>query len=604
MTEVRSDPPDLPGFSLVQGIGGGGFADVFLYRQHHPNRPVAIKVLRAEHLSDESLRHFSAEADLMAQVSAHPYIVTIYSAGVAPDGRPYIVMEHYPQPHFGLRARGGRLAVAEVLRVGVQVASAVETAHRAGILHRDIKPANILTSDYGRPGLTDFGIAGVQGGDGVRAAEGMTVAFSGPEVLAGEAADGSVASDIYSLAATVYALLAGRSPVWVPGGANTDHDLLTRALNNEITPMDRPDVPASLQHLLSAGMAQDPVQRPVSALAFARALQDVEQELAFAPTALEVRDEIVDQPVVEVTPADEQDGTRRASLQVVSPAVTPLAPPPAPLASPSVTPPGQAGEHARRNGPGAPPEAQNLEGASPSSHRAAETAGPGTTVPSGVRPVDDLEETIRRPQGVGTVVPSSRPATAESIGPATGTRHRRFALIAAVAAVGVVGLGSIGFLSTGKSGSHPAESRAEVAPDPAPSLPPPALAVPTDVMVRVLKDYNGSPFVFITFQSPYTGPDVSFRIARSDGTFPDGSAWFDVPADGLIDVADGLVVGTSIDVGWPPEMLAMLDGGRRGIGMADLGIVPGEAGCFQVAAVVGSRVSDFTGPACAVMQGG
>src|SRR5690606_22381441 len=183
-----------------------------------PHREVAVKVLRAEHLSASSLRQFAIEADVMAQVSHHPSIVTIHTAGVAPDGRPYIVMEHYPKPHFGIRSRHGDLPVDEVLRVGVQVASAVETAHRAGILHRDIKPANILTSGYDRPGLTDFGISAGGSRPGSPSAgppytpTRLTLAYSSPEVFLEDEDGDTELSDVYSLCATIYSLLAGHSP--------------------------------------------------------------------------------------------------------------------------------------------------------------------------------------------------------------------------------------------------------------------------------------------------------------------------------------------------------------------------------------------------------
>lgn len=212
MSEPRSSPPLIEGYSHVKGIGGGGFADVFLYTQHSTGRGVAVKVLRAEHLSDQSLQQFETEARVMAGVSTHPFIVTIHDAGIANDGRPYLVMEMYPHPHFGKRARGGHLPLSEVLRVSVQICSAVETAHRAGIIHRDIKPANILTSDYGEPGLTDFGLAGVQGEDGLSTATAVSYGFAAPEVVNDPDATGSVSSDVYALGATIYNLLAGRTP--------------------------------------------------------------------------------------------------------------------------------------------------------------------------------------------------------------------------------------------------------------------------------------------------------------------------------------------------------------------------------------------------------
>ncbi len=156
----------------------------------------------------------------MAELADHPFIVQVFWTGTTDDGRPYLVMKYYPPPNLGKRSETQRFAVAEVLRIGIQIGSAVETAHRAGILHRDIKPANILISQYNEPGLTDFGIAGHT----VDAADdddlGVSIPWSPPEVLSG-ASNGSAQSDVYSLAATIWNLLVGRSPFWIPGGDNS-----------------------------------------------------------------------------------------------------------------------------------------------------------------------------------------------------------------------------------------------------------------------------------------------------------------------------------------------------------------------------------------------
>ena len=153
-------PPDLPGLTYVQPLGSGGYADVYLYQQDMPRMPVAVKVLKSEGLTDALKRQFIDEANTMAHLADHPFIVQIFRAGTAEDGRPYLVMKYYPPPNLAARARAERLSVERVLTTGIQLASAVETAHRAGIIHRDIKPANVLVSSYGAPGLTDFGIAG------------------------------------------------------------------------------------------------------------------------------------------------------------------------------------------------------------------------------------------------------------------------------------------------------------------------------------------------------------------------------------------------------------------------------------------------------------
>ena len=117
-------PPDLEGYTYVDLLGSGGFSDVFLYERDFPRQKVAIKVLVAEALGDTGADRFSAEANVMASLSTHPYIVTIYEARVAPTGHPYLVMEYYPRPNMHVRARSERLPVDVVLRVGIQVASA------------------------------------------------------------------------------------------------------------------------------------------------------------------------------------------------------------------------------------------------------------------------------------------------------------------------------------------------------------------------------------------------------------------------------------------------------------------------------------------------
>ena len=204
-------PPVLPGYDHLRELGRGGFADVHLYRQHLPSREVAIKVLRQTTSSAEDRARFENEANRMAMLSSHPGIVTIYEVGVAPDDRPYLTMEYCPNDHFGRLARQRPLTVARALEVGIKVAAAVETAHRASILHRDVKPANILLTTYGEPALTDFGIADAVDSEVAVSSQGVSIPFAAPEVLSG-ATDGDELSDVYALGATVYALLAGRAP--------------------------------------------------------------------------------------------------------------------------------------------------------------------------------------------------------------------------------------------------------------------------------------------------------------------------------------------------------------------------------------------------------
>jgi serine/threonine protein kinase len=189
-------PPELKGYTFRRLLGSGGFADVFLYEQDRTRRDVAVKVLR-EHVAGPERAQITAEAEVMAQLSTHPYIVSVFDTDIAADGRPYLVMEYYPRYNLAHRVRAGGLDVPEVLRLGVQLGSAVETAHRAGIVHRDIKPANILTSDYGRPGLTDFGIASSTGRTDAHEGH-LSIPWAPPEAFA-EKADLDSRADIYSL---------------------------------------------------------------------------------------------------------------------------------------------------------------------------------------------------------------------------------------------------------------------------------------------------------------------------------------------------------------------------------------------------------------------
>ncbi|MEI8051933.1 MAG: protein kinase [Actinomycetes bacterium] len=288
MSPSRSplDPPSLDGYVFIDRLGAGGFADVFLYEREFPRQRVAIKVLDRVIGGDGGQARFVAEANAMASLSTHPYIVTIFHAATASGGNPFLVMEYYPGSNFAERSMTERFSVAQVLRLGIQVASAVETAHQAGILHRDIKPANLLTSAYGRPGLTDFGIA-LSRDTAQAAAEGLSIPWSPPEALSGPDATDE-RSDVYSLAATLYTLLERRSPFEEPGGSNRSIDLIARIERSPLAPFSREDVPGSLFRLLSQAMAKNPGSRPASAADFARSLQAIESELHFDATPFEV----------------------------------------------------------------------------------------------------------------------------------------------------------------------------------------------------------------------------------------------------------------------------------------------------------------------------
>jgi eukaryotic-like serine/threonine-protein kinase len=281
-------PPAIEGYEYVSLLGSGGFSDVYLYQQDRPRRKVAVKVLLSDLKTEGARRRFESEANLMAQLSSHPYIVTIYEADITAEGHSYLAMEYCSRPSLDVRYRRSRLGVDEVLSVGIQVASAVETAHRAGIVHRDIKPANILVTDYNRPALTDFGISGTT--DAIDDEAGLSIPWSPPEAFAGGSPDG-VRMDVWSLGATLYTLLAGRSPFVRPGADNSQRELLNRIANSPLPPLNRPDVPASLELTLATAMSKNPGTRFRSAQQLALALQRVQSELGLSTTPFEVLDD-------------------------------------------------------------------------------------------------------------------------------------------------------------------------------------------------------------------------------------------------------------------------------------------------------------------------
>nr|WP_227464493.1 serine/threonine-protein kinase [Nocardioides lijunqiniae] len=318
--------PEIPGYTYLEHLGRGGFADVYLYEQEWPRQRVAVKVVRPDvPLTEREKQLFTAEANAMAQLSDHPYIVSVITAGVT-DDRPYLVMRYCPPPDLGVRVRTAPMSVADTVSTAVKLASAVETAHRAGIIHRDIKPSNVLVTSYSEPALSDFGIAGhvheLAGEQEVR----ISYPWSPPELLDGRS-NGSVASDVYSLGATIWNLLTGRSPYSVPNGDNSPRALTARILHAPPPLTQRPDVPPALERLLQQCLAKRPEHRPQSALELARALQRIESEAGYSRTPIAVEGDrpaagpaapaAVDQDTTHVKPMTviPSSGPRAAALE-------------------------------------------------------------------------------------------------------------------------------------------------------------------------------------------------------------------------------------------------------------------------------------------------
>uniref|UniRef100_UPI003F49A3EB serine/threonine-protein kinase n=1 Tax=Streptomyces sp. CA-141956 TaxID=3240051 RepID=UPI003F49A3EB len=203
-------------YRLAHLLGQGGMGAVWQAHDEQLGRDVAVKELRLpEHLGAAERQNWIGRLEREARAAArlkHPGIITVHDRISGPDGRPWIVMELVDGGSLAdLIEAQGALPPQRVAEIGLQVAAALDAAHRRGITHRDIKPANILLEE-GRVVLTDFGIAALEG-DATLTATGMimgTPAFMAPEQVRGLPA--TAESDLWSLGATLYAAVEGHAP--------------------------------------------------------------------------------------------------------------------------------------------------------------------------------------------------------------------------------------------------------------------------------------------------------------------------------------------------------------------------------------------------------
>ncbi|MEU0881439.1 serine/threonine-protein kinase [Lentzea sp. NPDC005914] len=239
---MTEELPELPGFRYVRPLG----KNVHLYRDD--GGEVAVKLL---------IDPARAAEMRTALGLGHPGIVTVHRAGRTRAGLLYLVMKHYPGGDAGALAP---LRFERVLEIGIQIADALQAAHRAGVVHRDVKPANVLLDEGGQACLTDFGVLGRD-----------RLPWTAPEVVA--SGSYSASTDVFSLAATLWHLLAGYPPFVVPRGDNSHAALEQRVLRGSPPPTRR--APQPLEALLHQAMAADPALRPRSAEEFGLRLREI-----------------------------------------------------------------------------------------------------------------------------------------------------------------------------------------------------------------------------------------------------------------------------------------------------------------------------------------
>ena len=286
-------------YQIVGEVGRGGFATVYQGYDAGLQRPVALKVLHPELVRDEvALRRFQREAVAVARLR-HPHIVVVYEFSQH-DGFAYIAMEYVEGTT--LKAKLGQpLPLDEARRIAVDVASALDYAHRNGVIHRDIKPANILLTADGQVVLADFGIAILaQNADSVTRGLLGTPQYMAPEQALGEPIDAR--SDLYALGIVLFEMLAGQVPF------RGDTPLATLALQvNAPVPKLRsfnPAVPEALEVVVERVLAKDPAQRYPTAEEFRLALIAACEQARSAMALSTYTPEVVFQP----TPRSEPRG--------------------------------------------------------------------------------------------------------------------------------------------------------------------------------------------------------------------------------------------------------------------------------------------------------
>ncbi|MFN2383177.1 MAG: protein kinase, partial [Gemmatimonadota bacterium] len=259
-------------YALERELGRGGMATVYLAEDVRHHRKVAVKVLHPELSAVLGPERFLKEIELAASLQ-HPHILPLLDSGEG-DGRPYYVMPYVDGET--LRARLGRerqLPVADAVRIATEVASALDYAHRHGVIHRDVKPENVLLHD-GSALVADFGIAlAVEQAGGERLTQ-TGLSLGTPQYMAPEQAMGDKSvdarADVYALGAVTYEMLAGEPPFTGP----TAQAIVARVLTEDpkAVSAQRRSVPAHVAAAVHAALEKLPADRFPSAAAFAAAL--------------------------------------------------------------------------------------------------------------------------------------------------------------------------------------------------------------------------------------------------------------------------------------------------------------------------------------------
>lgn len=314
MTETGQQ---LGNYRLVNLLGKGGFAEVYLGEHVYLKTQVAVKVLQTRLSAQEDMEGFLKEAQTVARL-AHPNIVRILDFGVEGE-TPFLVMDYAPNGTLRQRhARGEMVPLATVTQYVKQVAEALQYAHDEKLIHRDVKPENILLGRRDEVLLGDFGIALVAQSSRYQSTQDVigTVAYMSPEQIQGKPRP---ASDQYSLGIVVYEWLSGMRPF---GGSFTE--LCTQHMFAPVPPLREkvPTLSQEVELVVNTALAKDPKQRFGNIKAFATALEQADQ---CAKTTL---------AATVCAPPPQPQPARVQPLQREAQPVTPAQPAPQPVQTP------------------------------------------------------------------------------------------------------------------------------------------------------------------------------------------------------------------------------------------------------------------------------
>ncbi len=269
-------------FAAVQLLHRGTRFTLYSARERSTEREVVLKTPTGSgpRWLFESL---DEQAAIIARVSSHPNIITLFQRLELTDGRPVLLLERCGPSLAAALHDGAAMPTPAAVAIGIKLAGALATVHTSGAIHCDVRPATVLLSEWGEPVLAGFDDVAEIGVRSDRPGTQVIRAHTAPELLQGGEATRS--TDVYGLAATLYELIAGRGAFRSYTG-ESPAAIIVRVLNGEVRPIVSPDVPLAVSDLLRWCMSGDPSQRPPSPTWLAEELSRIEADHGWPRTRM------------------------------------------------------------------------------------------------------------------------------------------------------------------------------------------------------------------------------------------------------------------------------------------------------------------------------